>query len=50
MTSAQRDEAKWKVQAWVARHPVNTSYPSTKSAQQLIAELDASQARKAGSG
>lgn len=40
MTPAQLDEAKQRVQQWVANHPVNPAHPSAKSAQQLIVELD----------
>lgn len=40
MTAEQKEDAKRNVQQWVTQHPVNTSHPSFKSAQALIAELD----------
>ena len=46
MTAAQRDEAKQRVQAWLTAHPVNNSHLPSKSAQQLIAELDTADHKK----
>jgi HEAT repeat protein len=40
MTPDAIDEAKRNVQQWVTKHPVNTSHPSFKNAQQLLAEFD----------
>lgn len=46
MTTAQRDEARQRVQAWLTAHPVNNSHLPAKSAQQLIAELDTADSKK----
>jgi Sel1 repeat len=46
MTAEQKEDAKRNVQQWVTRHPVNTSHPSFKSAQRLIAELDRADFKK----
>lgn len=46
MTPEGLEEAKRSVQQWVTKHPVNTSHPSFKSAQQLIAEVDRADFRR----
>ena len=46
MTTAQRDEARQRVQAWLTAHPVANSHLPAKSAQQLIAELDNADQKK----
>lgn len=48
MTTAQQDEAKQRVQAWLTAHPVTNSHLPAKSAQQLIAELDTADSKKRG--